>query len=218
MPTILCYGDSNTWGFDPSSISDPYSRRFAPEVRWTGVMARELGAAYRVIEEGLNGRTTVHDDPIMPHRNGLAYLPACLQSHRPLDLVILMLGTNDLKQVFNLPVGEIAAGAGLLARHILQSECGHAGRSPRLLLIGPAATGNMEHLPDLAEKFPGAAERSRRFPACYSALAESLGCAYLNAQDFVQPSLLDGLHWEATEHAALGIAIAKQVRSMLPVA
>src|SRR6185436_143967 len=97
MKTILCFGDSNTWGFIPESITEPFWRRHAPDVRWPGVLARELGSGYSVIEEGLGGRTTVHDDPVMGNRNGSLHLPPCLESHKPLDLVVLMMGTNYLK-------------------------------------------------------------------------------------------------------------------------
>src|SRR3954462_1773041 len=96
MKTIVCFGDSNTWGYDPAS-----NGRFGPTNRWTGVLQTALGSDYRVIEEGLNGRTTTVDDPIHDHRNGRHYLPPCLESHAPFDLVTIMLGTNDLKARFN---------------------------------------------------------------------------------------------------------------------
>ncbi len=98
MKTVLCYGDSNTWGSDPET-----GERFAPEVRWPGVMARELGDGFHVIEEGLPGRTTLREDPIEgSYKDGRAYLTPCLESHRPIDLVTIMLGTNDLR-VLELP-------------------------------------------------------------------------------------------------------------------
>jgi len=100
---VLCYGDSNTWGYDPAT-----RRRFAPDFRWTGVLANRLGPDHLVIEEGLNGRTTRWDDPIEPGRNGLALLRPCLDTHEPLDLVIVMLGTNDLKRRFNVTASDIA--------------------------------------------------------------------------------------------------------------
>jgi lysophospholipase L1-like esterase len=96
IKTVLCYGDSNTWGSDPET-----GERFAPEVRWPGVLRQALGEGYWVVEEGLNGRTTVRDDPIEgAHKNGRTYLPACLEFHKPIDLVLIMLGTNDLKARF----------------------------------------------------------------------------------------------------------------------
>jgi len=163
-------------------------------VRWTGVLAGELGSEFRVVEEGQSGRTTVHEDPIALHRNGRVYLPACLESHNPIDLVVLMLGTNDLKAAFHLPPGEIASGAEALVKLIQQSPAGRRGKAPKVLLVCPPEVGDMAHLPDLAEKFPDAAARSRRFPDYYEAVAARTGCAYFNSQGIMEPSPVDGLH------------------------
>jgi lysophospholipase L1-like esterase len=214
MKTILCFGDSNTWGFDPASITASHPRRHPLERRWTGVLARELGAGYRVIEEGQNGRTTVHDDPLNIARNGKEYLPACLESHKPIDVVVLMLGTNDLKSYYNLPPAEIANGAGILARMILHSDSGPGNKAPKLLLICPPEIGDLSHLPDIAAKIPDGIARSRQFPRCYEALAATLGCAYLNAQEIVRTSEVDGIHLEEAEHARLGQAVAAKVIAM----
>lgn len=215
MKTVLCFGDSNTWGYDPASITAPFPRRHPPEVRWTGVLARELGSEFRVIEEGQNGRTTVHEDPLNICRKGKDYLPACLESHKPLDLVILMLGSNDLKGMFNMPPGEIANSAAVLARMILASDAGPANRPPKLLLVCPPPVGDTGHLPEVAAKFPDAVARSAHFPVLYEAVAAALGCAYLNSQEIVQPSPLDALHLEAVEHEKLGQAMASKVKSLL---
>jgi lysophospholipase L1-like esterase len=137
MKTILCFGDSNTWGFDPTSITTAFPARHPIDVRWTGVLARELGPDFRIIEEGQNGRTTVHHDPFNVARRGLDYLPACLESHKPIDLVVMMLGSNDLKAVFNVPPSEVASGAGVLARMIVTSQAGPDNRAPQLLLLCP---------------------------------------------------------------------------------
>ena len=105
MKTILCYGDSNTWGYNPSM-----GGRYARDERWPGVLRKELGEGYLVIEEGLNGRTTVWDDPIEGYKNGKTYLVPCLETHKPLDLVIILLGTNDLKMRFSVSALIQAAG------------------------------------------------------------------------------------------------------------
>lgn len=215
MTTILCFGDSNTWGFDPAFITAPFPRRHPLGVRWTSLLAQQLGDDFRVIEEGQNGRTTVHDDPLNVCRNGKDYLPACLESHKPIDIVVMMLGTNDLKSLYNLPPGEIANGAGILARMILSSTAGPDNRPPKLLLVCPPEIGDLAHLPDLAAKIPNGIARSQQFPRYYEALAAALGCAYLNSQDIVQTSAVDGIHLDASEHAKLAPAIAAKIREML---
>jgi lysophospholipase L1-like esterase len=215
MKTILCFGDSNTWGFIPASITEAFPRRHPRDIRWTGVMQRELGSEYHVVEEGQNGRTTVHEDPINMHRNGRTYLPACLESHKPIDLVVLMLGTNDLKVTYNLPAAEIAAGAAQLAKIILASESGPNAKAPKVLLVAPPDMGHMPHLPDIYEKLAGAQQKAARFPQCYEAVAKSLGCAFLNSQEFTTPSPVDGIHLEAQDHANLGKAIAASVRGIV---
>ncbi len=215
MKTILCFGDSNTWGYDPAGMGALYPIRHPIDVRWTGVLAGELGAEYRVIEEGQNGRTTVHEDPVNICRKGKDYLPACLESHKPIDLVILMLGTNDLKSTFNMPPAEIAAGAGVLARIILNSDAGPANAPPKLLLVCPPRVGDLSHLPDLAARIPDGVARSVHFPRHYSALADLLKCPYLNSQDIVETSPVDGIHLEASEHLALGQAMAQKVRELV---
>lgn len=202
--TILCYGDSNTWGYDPAS-----GKRFPPDVRWTGVMARELGDEYRVIEEGLNGRTTRWDDPIEPGRNGFTYLAPCLESHQPLDLVLIMLGTNDLKQRFNLSASDIAESAGGLAgiaKHVAQNA---AGEPPQVLLIAPPAVTT---LTDLDEMFAGAEPKSRLFSRYYRLAAGWHGAAFFDAGAVIASSPLDGIHFEANAHQILGQALADEVR------
>jgi lysophospholipase L1-like esterase len=216
MKTVLCFGDSNTWGYDPdASFGTPFPRRHPRQIRWTGVLAAELGAEWYVIEEGQNGRTTVHDDPFAPARNGLAYLPACLESQQPLDVVVLMLGTNDLKAVHAAPVGEIATGAGILARMILQSTAGPRNAAPKLLLVAPPAVGSLEQDADRGEKLASAEAKARRFPALYRALAAQLGAAFLDSQAHTTPSPIDGVHLDAASHAALGRAVAASVQKLV---
>ena len=128
MKTILCYGDSNTWGCIPLTGAQP-PRRYGPAQRWPGVLRRELGDGFGIVEEGLNGRTTVWDDPLEPYRSGKELLVPCLLTHQPIDLVIVMLGTNDLKGRFAVGARDIAAGAGLLLDIVRASDCG-PGASP----------------------------------------------------------------------------------------
>ncbi|MGI8908964.1 MAG: SGNH/GDSL hydrolase family protein [Rubrobacteraceae bacterium] len=208
MRTVLCYGDSNTWGSDPET-----GERFAPGVRWPGVVARELGDGFHVIEEGLSGRTTLRDDPIEgSHKNGKTYLTACLESHKPIDLVAVMLGTNDLKERFAASASDIAQGAASLAEMALRSGCGPGGGSPAVILISPPAVGK---LTDMAEMFRCSEKKSRRFPAHYQRFAEQHGCGFLDAGGIIISSDVDGIHLEAEEHRKLGEAVAVRVRETL---
>jgi lysophospholipase L1-like esterase len=207
LKRILLYGDSNTWGYDPAT-----GDRFGEEVRWPGICARALGDGYRVVEEGLNGRTTVYDDPVLEYRNGKAYLRPCLESHRPLDLVAIMLGTNDLHASFGLSASEIASGAGELARIALTSAAGPGGGASAVLLIAPPM---VRPLPEDEELLAGAEEKSRGFPTRYRRVAEQRGCAFLDAGEFAEPSEVDGVHLDAGAHRALGGAVAERIRELL---
>ncbi len=209
LKTILCYGDSNTWGYDPVTKD-----RFGPDVRWTGVLQSRLGSDYRVIEEGLNGRTTVWDDPLSPGRNGKEYLPPCLESHRPLDLVTIMLGTNDLKRRFGLTASDIAEGAGLLVDMAARFGRTAAGTSPVVLLIAPPPTARFG---EFGEMFQGATETSRGFAEAYRRVAGWNHCPFLEAGEIVVSSDLDGIHWEAGEHHKFGETVAAEIPRLLAV-
>ena len=207
MKRILCYGDSNTWGYDPATQG-----RFPADARWTGVLQCELGDEYLVIEEGLNGRTTVWDDPIEGYKNGKTYLIPCLASQRPLDLVIIMLGTNDLKKRFSLPAYDIANGAAVLVDVVQKSAAGRDGQAPPVLLMAPPPTTT---LTDFAEMFEGAASKSQRFSRHFQRVSDEKGCYLLDTRHHVESSEMDGIHLEAGEHAKLGRAVTKAVRNIL---
>jgi lysophospholipase L1-like esterase len=207
MKTILCYGDSNTWGYNPVT-----QNRFPPSERWTGVLARELGASSRVIEEGLNGRTTLWDDPIEGYKNGREYLIPCLESQRPLDLVVLMLGTNDLKLRFSVSAYDIAQSVGVLVDIIQKSGAGPDGGTPQVLVVAPPVVGQ---LGEYAEMFgENARAKSEKFGEYYRRIAEQYGCPFLDAAQVVVSSDLDGVHFEAGEHQKLGQAVANCVREI----
>lgn len=207
MKTVLCFGDSNTWGYDPATKD-----RFSREVRWVGVLKNELGSAYEVIAEGCNGRTTVWDDPVEGHKNGMKYLPPCLVSHQPIDLVTIMLGTNDLKMRFSVPASDIAKSAGVLVDIVLKSDCGPGGRAPKVLLMAPPPVAR---LTEFAEMFAGAEAKSRQFSAYYRQVAQEYGCEFLDTAEVIVSSELDGIHFEASEHKKLGQAVAARVRKIL---
>jgi len=208
LETILCYGDSNTWGSDPET-----GDRFPEDTRWPGVLRRALGDGYRVVEEGLPGRTTVWEDPIEgAHKNGRAYLRPCLESHRPIDLVTVMLGTNDLKKRFGVSASDIAQGAAGLAEMALRSGCGPDGSAPAVLLVAPPPVGA---LTDMAEMFEGSEAKSSMFSGHYRRFAEQCGCGFLDAAEVIVSSDVDGIHLDAGEHRKLGGAVAARIREML---
>ena len=203
MKRVLCFGDSNTWGYNPAT-----GDRFDRDVRWPGALRRVLGAGFEVIEEGLNGRTTVWDDPIEGYKNGRSYLIPCLESHRPLDLVVILLGTNDLKRRFSLTAFDVAQGAGVLVRDVQRSEAGRGGAAPALLLLAPPPVATLTYF---GQMFDGAVEKSQRLGHYYRLVAEELGCHFLDTATVITSSDLDGIHFEAAEHARLGEAVAKMV-------
>lgn len=205
--TILCYGNSNTWGWNPATQD-----RYARDERWPGVLGQELGEGYLIIEEGLNGRTTVWDDPIEGYKNGKEYLIPCLETHRPLDLVAIMLGTNDLKVRFSLSAYDIANGAGVLVDIVLKSGAGPSGSAPKALLMAPPPLGK---LTEFAEMFEGAEVKSRRFSEHYRRVAEEYGCAFLDTSEVIVSSDIDGVHLEPSEHRKLGKAVAAIVNKIL---
>lgn len=207
MKTILCYGDSNTWGFNPVTQD-----RYSITERWTGVLAQELGAEYRIIEEGLNGRTTLWDDPISEWRNGKTYLLPCLWSHKPIDLVTILLGTNDLKERFSVSAYDIAAGAGVIVELTLRSGAGPNGGAPQVLLMAPPVVAR---LTDYAEMFQDAQTKSRKFAEHYRRVANTYGCRFLDTAQIIVSSDLDGIHLEADQHRKLGLAVAARVRETL---
>jgi len=209
MKRILCFGDSNTWGYVPLSQLE----RFPEEVRWTGVLQSELGDGFRVIEEGQNGRTTVFDDPYESIcKNGSRHLPVLLESHKPLDLVVIMLGTNDLKTHLGQNARTIAAGAGVLVDRVLASDAGPAFGAPQVLLIAPARLANAQC--PFGHKFDGVYESSAQFAEAYQEVAELRGVPFLNAAEFVTVPETDCIHFDAAGHAALGRAVAAKVKEI----
>lgn len=205
--TVLCYGDSNTWG--AATVPRP-DDRYAPDERWPGVLRAALGSGWLVIEEGLNGRTTVNDDPVEgAEKNGSTYLGTCLQSHKPLDVVVIMLGTNDLKARFNKSPWEIAQGMGVLVDMVKTAGIGRGGDVPRILVVSPAPT--LDEIPNHAEMFEGAQPKSKLLAGAYKTLAEERGVEFFDAGSVIRSSTFDGFHLDPDAHAALGKAIAAEI-------
>jgi lysophospholipase L1-like esterase len=203
--TVLCFGDSNTYG----SIPGEPGGRFARDVRWPGVLARRLGDGWHVVEEGLPGRTTVFDDPLSPHRRGADYLPPCLASHTPLDVVVIFLGTNDLKARLGAGAADIAAGVGVIAQTVLGSGSGPEGDPPRVLLLGLPRLGA-----PLGPEFSGAEQKAAELPRYLAEEAAAIGVELLDLAEVVTYSPLDGFHLDSTGHAAVGEAVARRLTAM----
>ncbi|MBS0208297.1 MAG: SGNH/GDSL hydrolase family protein [Planctomycetes bacterium] len=208
MKTILCFGDSNTWGYIPGTAA-----RYERHNRWPGVMQAALGAGFLVIEEGLNSRTTVLDDPTRgPGRNGLTYLGPCLDTHAPIDLVLLMLGTNDLKHRFGLSAGDIAVNITALLSTIQKSGTGPASASPKVLLMSPPHIGPLTGLADI---FEGAEGKSQQLARHYQQAAAQFNVEFFDVATQVTASPLDGVHWAADQHTRLGARMADLARVAL---
>jgi lysophospholipase L1-like esterase len=207
--TIVCYGDSNTHGADPAG-----GPRLGRDVRWPGVLRASLGEGYEVIEEGLSGRNTVWESPLAPYRDGSAYLMPCLLSHEPVDLVIIMLGTNDLKRQYGLTAPEIAVGVGRLIGMAKGSLCGPGATPPAVLAVAPVPLGETTLASELWG-FGAAREESTRLARLIDEAARQQGVASFDAGSVAQVSPLDGVHLDAEAHARLGRALADATRAIL---
>lgn len=205
---IVCFGDSNTWGYNGTDGS-----RYEEDVRWTGKLQRILGEEYTVVEEGQNGRTTVWDDPVENRLAGLTYLWPCMESHYPFDLLIIMLGTNDTKVYFGVQAQSIADSAGRLVELAQKSCFGRDGAAPKILLVSPI---RMTDRGVFAHAFgKQAAEKTTHFSALFRATARKLGCEFLDAADFAQPGEADGVHLDEKGHEALAQAMAEKIRELI---
>ena len=207
MKTILCYGDSNTWGFDPASDGG----RFPRDVRWPTRLQAALGAGYEVIAEGLNGRTATLDSPVADGRNGLTYLLPCLHSHAPLELVVIYLGTNDLGDRYGLPAPDVAGAVARLVRVVRFSESGPDGGSPQILVVCPPPFARL----DPEGSFAHAGAKSEQVGRYFAEMTALLGCELLDLDGVAAYSDLDGIHLEADGHAAVAVAVEAAVRRML---
>ena len=206
---ILCYGDSNTWGDPPGNLLGNLPR-YAANIRWTGFLQEKLGYNYEIIEEGLCGRTTILDDPKEEGRNGLTYLRPCLLSHNPLDLIILMLGTNDLKERFNLTAKEISKNIEKLINVIKEFGSDKNGHAPKVILISPVQVN--EHANTPPEGMSRAEEESKQFTKFYRQVAQEHECEFIDITQHVNPSIIDGCHLEPDAHAKIAYTLYEVIK------
>lgn len=210
--TILLFGDSNTHGTMPMPDLG-FGGRFDRDERWAGRLAKIL-PDWDVIAEGHPGRTTVHDDPVEgAHRNGLTVLPALLESHKPLDLVLIMLGTNDLKERFSVNACDIGLSLERLVRVIKASDAGPGGRAPEVLLVAPPP---ILEVGCLAGMFANGAAKSVALAGEIEAAAKRVGVPFLDAGKVVKVSPVDGIHYDAEANPALASAFAAAIRAHFP--
>lgn len=214
LPTaksILCFGDSNTWGQKPDKTG-----RFPANVRWAGILQDALGNDYYVIEEGLSSRTTDLEYSKKPGRNGKTYLDPCLDSHRPLDLIILMLGTNDLKIEFDRSATQIAEATGGLIK-LIQEKTKKDGKVVPILVVSPI------HIVDTAPRFVefytdtyghDSALKSQQLAGELKRVAEEMDCNFFDASTVAEPGE-DGIHFSEASHPALGKALTEIVKEIV---
>lgn len=207
--SVLCFGDSLTWGFKPGDRT-----RYGHSVRWTRRLAKALGDGFYVVEDGVNGRTTVHEDPVRGDKNGFAHLATARKAHMPVDILVIMLGTNDLQSRFNMSAGAIgSAMSRLLYSASLPTDDPH-GQPPKVLLISPPPLGDFE-VSQLAFAFcEKSVAESKKLKDAYAAVAAQYGAAFFDAGSVVSVSKVDSVHWDAEMQAPFAEAVAAEVRKL----
>jgi len=213
MKTILCYGDSITWGSAPAT-----GERHPFEVRWPNVLQKALGPEVQVITDGLRGRTTGFDEHLAAcDRNGVRILPTSLYTHAPLDLVILMLGSNDMKPAIAGTALAAMQGMRRLVEIVrLNATRDRTTEPPEVLIVAPPAlceTANFE----FAAMFAGGIEHSKMLASLYSDLADTEGCGFFDAGSVAQTSPIDGVHLDENNTRAIGRGLEPIVRMMLGI-
>ncbi len=197
---IMCYGDSNTYGYVPAGDGARYEKN----VRWCGILAELLGDEYLLIEAGHNGRTTDQDVPFDPQRNGLACISAELKMNQPLDLVIVMLGTNDTKEEFGRDEVRIGQGMKALVEKIQKELEEMQGSRPQILIISPAYVREDAVYGPFGHEFSlRSAEVSKKLADQYRTIAQETGSMFFDAAKFIDSSAYDGIHLSEESHRVL---------------
>ncbi len=210
MKTILAFGDSLTWGYEAVT-----GRRHAFDHRWPNALAAKLGPNVRMTAEGLNGRTTVHDDHLVDeNRNGSTALPMLLSSHQPLDLVIIMLGTNDTKHPWWSRGSDARRGMQRLIEIVQRFPWGVDMPTPKILIMSPPPLVHTD-LSDFDKMFSHAIKESQNFAKEYKNLAELLNVAYFDAGSVIETDPNDGVHLSKENSRKLGEALVPLVKKLL---
>lgn len=208
---ILCFGDSNTWGYMVSG------GRFDEDVRWPMKLQELLGDDFRIVEEGFNGRTCVFDDPIEGgFKSGLDYLPACVMSHSPLDLVIIMLGTNDMKKRFGMTAFTIGGGITQLIKAVRSYALDANGMPPKILIVSPPPIleniMQTRHAPIFGAE---SVEISKELPRELLRVAKLQRCEFMDAAPYCEVSPIDAVHLTREGHLTLARAVCDKVKEII---
>lgn len=208
---ILCFGDSNTWGWRPENCGGAPAR-FDRGTRWTALVQKALGEEYHIIEEGLNGRTTIFDDPVSPERCGICAIDMLMYTHAP-DMAIVMLGTNDMKEHLHTTNYAVAMGVQRIANRILTLGAA-AQKPPKVLVVSPIriAEGADARHPSFP---PEAVQRSETLADRIRAAVSALPVEFLDGKTIAEPSETDHLHLDAQGHARFAARLEKEIRRML---
>lgn len=213
---IVCFGDSNTHGLcaDPNDCAD-HGRRFNEDERWTQLLQNSLGNEYMILEEGLSGRTTVFNDPLHEGMSALDVAYPILMTHMPVDLLIIMLGTNDTKQRFSVGAPGIALGMDRLIQKIKSIPC-WSEKGPNILMISPAHIGEGMHSSSVAGTMgEGCAKRSAELARYLEPIAKMHGCAFWDAEGHTEINNVDFMHLTKKGHAMLAEELAKIVPALV---
>ncbi len=211
MDHVFVYGDSLTWGIIPGT-----RERFPFAKRWPGILENALrvsGRAVRITEDCLNGRRTVWDDPFKPGRNGLDGLSQRMEIHSPLALVILMLGRNDFQSMHQNTAWLSAQGVAALIHAIRAAPLEPGMPVPEILVVAPPRVNNPRGA--IAGKFEGAGAKDAGLREAYEAMSRAVGCLFFAAEDAAGSSIVDGVHFDEDQHAALGAALVPVVAGIL---
>ncbi len=205
MKTILCFGDSNTWGYNAAT-----GGRHPYDVRWTGLLQQTLSAQARVIEEGLNGRTTTFEEPFRTGRDGSALLGPLLESHSPLDLLIISLGANDFKPIYSASGYHSALGIQKLIHIARERAFAPTDASPEILVVAPVMFRPTTET--VRERFAGACEKFPSYLREYARICETERVRFLDPNNKVVTSEEDGVHLDAANHLTLANSIGDALR------
>ncbi len=203
----MCFGDSNTYGENPNGLA-----RFPYNVRWTGRLQSLLGSEYHIIEEGLNGRTISMDDNVGVNKNGKKHIEILLTTHTPLDLVVIMLGTNDLKVRFSLTARDIAYAMNDLIQKVLGFTQRETGKAPKVLVVAPSF---VREETVAGESFGNQRKKSEDLTKWYEEIAKQNNVEFMTLLGEVEPSLQDGIHLTAESHEKVAELMLKKIKSII---